>query len=132
MRERILTALAERRELLRSRPKDATLLNDTAWLLATAPNASARNGPEAVELAQRAVELSDGKRPEILETLAAAYAEAGRFPEAVQTARKAVELATQQNKQALAESIQAKIRLYEAGAPFHESPSSPAKTSIRP
>ena len=50
----------------------------------------------------------------------------------MQTARKALELATQQNKQALAESIQAKIRLYEAGKPFRESPSPPAKTPPRP
>ena len=60
-RERIMKALAERRELLRSRPKDATLLNDTAWLLATNPNVSVRNGTEAVELAQRAVDLSGGQ-----------------------------------------------------------------------
>ncbi len=84
--KKILTALAQRRELLRSRPKDLTLLNDTAWLLATAPYESVRNGPEAVDLAQRAIKLSDGKNPVILDTLAAAYAEAGRFAEAVQTA----------------------------------------------
>ncbi len=85
--EEIRKALAGRRELLRSRPDDITLLNDTAWMLATNPNASIRNGPEAVELAQRAVQLSDGREPIVLGTLAAAYAEAGRFPEAVQTAQ---------------------------------------------
>ena len=130
--EKILTALARRRELLRTNPKDATLLNNTAWLLATDPNASVRNGPEAVELARRAVKLSDGNRAEILATLAAAYAEAGRFADAVQTAHKALDLATQQNKRALAESTRAKIRLYEAGAPFRESASSLAKTSVQP
>ena len=96
------------------------LLNDTAWLLATNPNASVRNGPEAVELAQRAVRLSGDQEPAILGTLAAAFAEAGRFPEAVQTARKALDLATQQNKQTVAKSIRAKIPLYEAGSPFRE------------
>jgi hypothetical protein len=60
--------------------------------------------------------------------LAAAYAEAGRFPEAVETSRKALDLATQQNKQALAESIKAKIPLYEARTPFRErQPPSPAR-----
>ena len=87
-REGILKALAERRESLRSRPDDVALLNETAWMLATNPNASIRNGAEAVELAQRAVQLSDGREPAILGTLAAAYAEAGRFSEAVQTARQ--------------------------------------------
>ena len=85
-REEMLKALAERRESLRSRPDDIALLNDTAWVLATNPNASIRNATEAVELAQRAVQLSDGREPAVLGTLAAAYAEAGRFPEAVQTA----------------------------------------------
>jgi superkiller protein 3 len=130
--KRILTAVATQRELLRSRPKDTTLLNNTAWMLATNPNASVRNGAEAVELAQRAVALSDGKSPEILATLAAAYAEAGRFFEAVQTARKALDLAIQQKKQPLANSIEIRIRLYATKMPFHESQVSPAKTSIRP
>lgn len=131
-RESILTAIAERRELLRSHPKDANLLNETALLLATVPHASARNGQEAVELAQRAIALSDGKRPEIIGTLAAAYAETGQFAEAVQTASKAVNLATQQNRPALAEAIQGMIRAYEAGTPIRESPPSSATRSTRP
>ena len=96
-------------------------MNNLAWLLATCPEASVRNGAEAVELARRAVQLSGGREPAILGTLAAAYAEAGRFPEAVQTARKALKLATQQNQHATAEAIQAKIPLYEAGTPFRQT-----------
>ena len=57
------------------------------------------------------------RRSNALDTLAAAYAEAGRFAEAVQTA-KALDLATQQNNHALAESIPAKIRLYQSRTPF--------------
>jgi protein O-mannosyl-transferase len=119
-REKLLKAVAERRELLRSRPKDVSLLADTAWLLATNPNASVRNGAEAVELARRAVELSDGREPAVLSVLAAALAEAGQFSQAIETARKAVELATQQNKPSLAESIKAQILLYEAGMPCRD------------
>ena len=63
-------------------------------------------------------------------TLAAAYAEAGRFTEAVQAARLAADLARQQNKPGFAKSVEAKIRLYEAGMPFHDSPSSPAANSL--
>jgi tetratricopeptide (TPR) repeat protein len=103
-----------------------------AWLRATCPEAPVRNGAEAVALAQRAVQLLGGSNADCLDTLAAAYAEAGHFTEAEQTARKALDLATQQKKRALAESIEAKIRLYAAGIPFHESPSSPAETSPRP
>jgi hypothetical protein len=54
--------------------------------------------------------------------LAAAYAEAGRFSKALETAHKAVRLATEQKKQSLAESLKAKIPLYEAGTPFRETP----------
>jgi protein O-mannosyl-transferase len=120
-REEIRKTLAGRRESLRARPDDVTLLNETAWMLATNPNASIRNGVEAVELAQRAVRLSKEQEPAVLGTLAAAYAEAGRFAEAVQTARKALELATQQNKKPLSQSVEAKIRLYEAAIPFRET-----------
>ncbi len=127
-REAILKSLAGKRESLRSHPDDLALLNDVAWTLATNPNASIRNGGEAVELAQRAVQLSEGREPAILGTLAAAQAEAGRFPEAVQTARKALELATKQNKRSLARSVEAQIRLYEAGTPFRDI----QRPSVRP
>jgi tetratricopeptide (TPR) repeat protein len=106
-----------------------SLMNNAAWTMATSPESSLRNGAEAVKLAQGAVELSRGQEPGLLGTLAAAYAETGRFPEAVRAARAALELAVKQNKQSLAESIRAKIRLYEAGTPFRESPSPPPNTS---
>ncbi len=85
-REELLKTLGHQRELLRLQPDDIVLLNETAWMLATNPNASIRGGAEAVELAQRAVQLSEGREPAVFGTLAAAYAEAGRFAEAVQTA----------------------------------------------
>ncbi len=84
--EEIRRTLAGRRELLRAQPDDVALLNETAWTLATNPNASIRNGAEAIELAERTARLSDRREPAVLGTLAAAYAEAGRFPEAVETA----------------------------------------------
>lgn len=113
-------AIDRRREALQSSPRDTALLVDTAWSLAANPNASLRNGKEAVELAQRAVQLTDGMDPAALDVLAAAYAEVGRFIDAVQTANKALDLATQQNKSLLAESLHGKLRLYEAGTPFRE------------
>ena len=117
---KIVEAVVQWREAVRLQPNQIAYVNNLAWVLATCPEASVRNGAEAVELARRAVQLSGGQEPAIVGTLAAAYAEAGRFSAAVQTARKALELATQQNKQALARSIQAKLPLYEAGTPFRE------------
>jgi protein O-mannosyl-transferase len=120
-KEKMLDALAGRRSLLESNPKDVVLLNDPAWLLATAPNASLLNGIEAVELAQRAVKLSGGKEARMLDTLAAAYAEAGRFSEAVATAGKALDLATQQRQQTLADGLRARLALYKVGKPYRQS-----------
>ena len=64
------------------------MLNNLAWILAASADPQVRNGPEAVLLAERACKLTDYKKPLLVGTLAAAYAEAGRFPEAVATARK--------------------------------------------
>ena len=58
------------------------------------------------------------ERRSFLDTLAAAYAEAGRFSEAVKTARTALDLAVQQKQQPLADTLRTKIALYEAGKPF--------------
>ncbi len=131
-REAIRQTLVEKRELLRARPDDLALLNDTAWMLATNPNASIRNGPEAVELAQRAVRLSNAREPAILGTLAAAYAEAGRFPEAVKTAEQALALATSQNNMALADALRVRIKLYQAGLPYRDTQQASGSKSIQP
>jgi Flp pilus assembly protein TadD len=120
-------AVAEYREALKLKPGCLEAYNNLAVLLATCPEASIRNGAEAVALAQRAVELSGGRDPIMLDALAAAYAEAGRFADALRTARQAVDLAARQNKAAVANSIQAKIPLYEAGTPFRQTLQLPAK-----
>jgi spermidine synthase len=75
-----------------------------------------------VELAQQAERLGGGESPQILDTLAAAYAEAGRFGEAVETARRALNLPATQNNQPQADAIQSRLKLYEAGSPYHEKP----------
>ena len=98
-------------------------MNQAAWLMATSSDASLRNGADAVELARRAVQLVGEREPTTLDTLAAAYAEAGRFPEAVATARKAIELANQQNARVLADTLRARIALYQAGKPVRQTPS---------
>ena len=54
-------------------------------------------------------------------TLAAAYAEAGRFPEAVTTAQRALQLAASQNNVALVAALEAQLKLYQAGSPFHQA-----------
>jgi tetratricopeptide (TPR) repeat protein len=88
-----------------------------ASMLATWPEPSIRNGDKAVALAEQANQVSQNKDPLILRTLAAAYAETGRFPEAESTAKRALALALVKSEKALANEIQAEIRLYQTNSP---------------
>jgi tetratricopeptide (TPR) repeat protein len=119
-RGRFAAAIAQFQKVLELDFHHVTAQNNLAWLLATCPEASLRNGQKAVEVAQQAVQLSGGKSPEILDTLAAAYAEAGRYPEAVETAQRALDLSATQNKKPLAEIIQKQLKLFETHSPYHE------------
>ncbi len=115
-------AIAQFQKVVELDPLHVTAQNNLAWMLATCPDASLRNGPKAVAVAQRAVQLSAGTSPQILDTLAAAYAEAGQFPEAIVTARQALDLSHTQNNKALAEIIQNQLKLFESRSPYHEKP----------
>ena len=112
-------ALEQWREVLRREPNDFTVLNQAAWVQATSPDAALRHGAAAVELATKAVRLSGGG-PEFLDTLSAAYAEAGNFPEAIATAERALGLAVTTAKTKLAEGLKTRLALYRKGAPFRE------------
>ncbi len=98
-------AISQYHKVLKILPDYVETLKNLAWLLATCPDEVRRNGPEALELAQRANRLCAGRRADVLDTLAAACAESGRFPEALAAAQKALELATQANDRALADAL---------------------------
>jgi tetratricopeptide (TPR) repeat protein len=117
LRGKTRDALSHWRAALRLAPNHPLVLNQAAWVLATSTEASIRNGAEAVELAERALRLSGGRDAATLDTLAAAYAEAGRFPEAAQTARRALSIASRP----LADGLKARLALYETGRPFRDS-----------
>ena len=115
---RIANAVGEWNKALEFDPNYVPALFRLAQVLASNPNPSLRNGGEAVELAEHAAKLTGSRQPAILDTLAAAYAEAGRFPEATETARRALSLANQQNDRQLVAGLNARLALYEAGTPF--------------
>ena len=96
-------------------------LTRIAWVLATSPNSSVRNGTEAVELARQTDRLSGGGNPVMAAALAAAYAEAGRFPEAITNAERAVQLASNQNNAAMVAALEAQLKLYQAGSPLRDA-----------
>ena len=109
---------------LNSEPDSILAENNLAWILATSPNASMRNGAKAVQLAERANRLSGSNDPVILHTLAAAYAENRQFPEAVEAAQRGLELADANGITSLAESLRSKLALYQAGSAYHETAAS--------
>ncbi len=121
---RFAEAIAQLREALRLPSDDANraiTLNRLAWMLATTPDASVRNGPEAIVLARQAIDISAPS--ELLgNTLAAAYAEAGQFDAAVQTAEEALKLALSRKNKPLADDLRARLNLYKAGVPFRDAP----------
>ena len=121
MRGEYAEAVEQLREALRLDPERAPVLDNLAWILATCPEPRVRDGADAVKLAERAVAVSPAGDIVALDTLGAAYAEAGRFPEALKTARHAAALATQSNDDARATDIKSRIALYESGRPYHEA-----------
>jgi tetratricopeptide (TPR) repeat protein len=101
-------------------PDSMVVLNNLAWILATHRNSNFRDGARAVQLAEKACRLTAYKNAVSLDTLAAAYAEAGRFHQALQTAQKAVETAQAEGQAELAKDIEKRMRFYQAGKPFYE------------
>jgi tetratricopeptide (TPR) repeat protein len=120
-RGRMDEAIAQYQTALAIQPDHLEVQNGLAWVLATCQQASLRNGHKAVELAQRANQLSGGGNPVILCTLAAAYAETGRFPEAEATGKSALQLAKAQSNTALANVLESQLKLYQASIPFHDT-----------
>jgi protein O-mannosyl-transferase len=117
---RVAEAIGHYQKALQIEPANVQVQNNLAWLLATGADASLRNGSKAVELAQQANELSGGSDPAILDTLAAALAEAGRFSEATRTAQKAMELARSAGQQNLVKELDSELKRYQAGLPCRE------------
>lgn len=101
-------------------PDRVDLANTLAWLLATSSRSELRNGPEALALAEHAAELSNAKDANVLDTLAAAYAEVGRFEDAVAAADRAIEAARHADDAQLADDILARRAQYEVKQPYRE------------
>jgi Flp pilus assembly protein TadD len=99
-------------------PNWPKLAAQTAWSLATRPEASDRNGPLALQHALMANQAAPAPDPELLDALAAALAEVGRFPEAVAAAKQSLEMSGLEQKAARERRLQA----YKRGEPFRDSP----------
>jgi tetratricopeptide (TPR) repeat protein len=113
-------AIAAFQQAVHVKPDMTDALNDLAWALATQSDAKLRNGLQAVEFASRAAELTHHNAPNVLDTLAAAYAEAGRYDDAVATLRDAIKRADGMGAVNITGDLEAHLKLYEAKRPFRE------------
>jgi tetratricopeptide (TPR) repeat protein len=87
-----------------------------AWVLATSPDPSLRDGPTAVALAERATQLSNGRYPRALQSLAAAFAENGQYADAVAAAQQALQMS--RGNPGLAGTIQEQLKCYQNHQPY--------------
>lgn len=112
------SAVAKYREAIALDPHHARAIQSLAWLLATDSKDDARNGREAVELAELLVKLTGLDNPTSLDTLAAAYAEVGQFDRAIATVTRAIQFAQEQQKGKSVSEYQHRLRLYENKAAY--------------
>jgi hypothetical protein len=107
-------------EALRIRPDFLRVANNLAWLAATDPRV--RDPQLAVGAGEAAARLADDEAGAVLDTLAAAYAAAGRFDDAVRTAERALSLAEAGGDAGLAAEVRERLASYRAGRPWTAPP----------
>ena len=107
-------------------PGDPNAYNESAMIMAACPEAKFRDGKKAVEFATRACELTQWKNPRVLDTLAAAQAEAADFDAAVKSQERAIGLLGDERQKA---DYRSRLALYKPKSPTvrlaHGSPDDP-------
>ena len=86
-----------------------------AWILATCPRERFRNADLAIQAAEKALELDGDNRVEYLDTVAAAYANAGQFEKACEVLARAIKMAP-----ARADTFRGRLELYQKQQPYRE------------
>jgi len=111
-------AIADLDKAIEIDPKNGLAYNNLAWVMATCPEDRYRDGTRAVELAEKAWKMK--KTFASLDTLAAAYAEAGRFQEAIKTQERAIRKLKQEGEIKDLPVFEEHLSSYKAGKPWRE------------
>ena len=111
-------AVADYTAAFRLDPRDAATMNSLAWLLATCGDSRFRDGMRSFDFASRACTLTGFRDHLCLDTLAAAYAEAGDFAAAIKWQTLALDLVA--NDARFADNYRARLQLFHDKVPYHE------------
>jgi tetratricopeptide (TPR) repeat protein len=94
--------------------------NNLAWLLATNPDDTLRNGERAVELAEGICGFAAARNPSSLETLSVAYAEVARFDKAIETTQEAIRMAKAAGDLKTAGELRKRLALFQQKKPYRD------------
>lgn len=120
------SALLDLEEVMRRAPDFPGAANDYAWTLATNPKDSIRNGHKAVEFAKKACHETDYKHAPTVDTLAAAYAEAGEWEDAMKWQQEALTLAETSHPDDVV-GMRERLALFKEKKRFREVPTRVSK-----
>jgi protein O-mannosyl-transferase len=113
-------AVDEWQKVLAIQPDNGNAMSNLAWVFATSPDDSLRDGTKAVQLASEALRISGRRIAILFRTLAAAYAEVGDYSKAIETAQEGADLANSQGNSGLATELQGNIAIYQTQRPLRD------------
>jgi tetratricopeptide (TPR) repeat protein len=111
-------AATDYRDAIQLDDKLGSAYQGAAWIMSTCPDERYRNDELALSAAQKALELDGDKDPRYIETLAAAYANAGQYDSAVAILQSHLDKMPQQ----YVAGAQSRIQLYKSERPYRSGP----------
>jgi serine/threonine protein kinase len=112
-------ALSDLKSAVAIDPNHALAYNNLAWLQATCPLVEIRDGSKAVQNATHACRLTQWKKSDFLDSLAAAHAESGNFDRAVEIQKDAKRKLPEDMSTEMRNSYEDRLKLYMQHTPYH-------------